>query len=94
MSSLGDFVVTGGFWELLGSCWLTAAALLGWGLGLDAACLTAAHKLLLSLGGHRGETWALEVSSLGDFVVTGGAQKLLLSQWAFSWQVEPDGLSA
>lgn len=29
-------------------------------------------ELLLSLGGHRGETWALAVSSLGDFVITGG----------------------
>ena len=30
-------------------------------------------ELLLSLGGHRGESWALAVSSLGDFAVTGVA---------------------
>ena len=34
-------------------------------------------ELLLTLGGHRGETWALAVSSLGDFVVTGGSDKSL-----------------
>lgn len=34
-------------------------------------------ELLLTLEGHRGEAWALAMSSLGSFVVTGGADRSL-----------------
>ena len=34
-------------------------------------------ELLLALGGHGGEAWALTVSSLGDFCIVGGSDKSL-----------------